>query len=89
MPPPIYQESHLRSILKGVSWRIIGTGVLVLGAWLYTGDVTLAFSFGAFEFVTKLVLYYAHERLWQLVPRGTVRRIVRPDAPKDPLNPNV
>lgn len=88
MPTPAYQESHLRSFLKGLTWRIIATGTLVAAAWWYTGDPTLAFSFGAVEFVAKLLLYYLHERAWQLIPRGTVRKVVDSNAAPDPLRAN-
>lgn len=88
MPDIIQRESRLRSFLKGLTWRIIATGTLVAAAWWYTGDTTLAFSFGAVEFVAKLVLYYLHERAWQMLPRGTVRKVVAPNTTSDSLSTN-
>jgi len=38
-----------------------------------TGEWRLAVAIGAVEPFVKIVIYYLHERLWQLVPRGTVR----------------
>jgi len=70
------RESHLRSILKGLSWRFIATGTTMIVAYLFTGEVETAAKIGGLEFFAKLGLYYGHERAWQLVPRGTIRKAV-------------
>ncbi len=69
------RESHLRSVLKGLSWRVLATTTTVAIAYFVTGMVSLALEIGAIEVVAKIVAYYAHERAWQLVPRGTIRKI--------------
>ena len=51
-----------RSLTKTVSWRIIGTIDTVLISWLITGTLALAFSIGAIELVSKMALYFFHER---------------------------
>lgn len=71
-----YRESHLRSLLKALSWRIVATTTTGIIAFFITGDVMAAITIGSIEFVAKFFIYYAHERAWQLVPRGTVRQIV-------------
>lgn len=58
------RESHLRSLLKGISWRFIATGTLITIVYLVTGNIGDALSIGAMEFVVKLFIYYAHERGW-------------------------
>lgn len=73
----LQKESHLRSILKGLTWRVIATTTIVFIAWFTTGDISMAFQIGAIEFVFKLLLYYLHERAWQLIPLGTVRKIIK------------
>ena len=70
-----YTESHLRSILKGLTWRVVATSTIIAIAYFTTGDVSLAFQIGAIEFLVKLLLYYLHERAWQLVPRGGIRKM--------------
>jgi uncharacterized membrane protein len=67
------KESHARSLVKGISWRIVGTLDTMLWAWLFTGDLKIAAKIGAFEIGSKIILYYFHERLWQLVPYGSFR----------------
>lgn len=71
------KESHLRSIIKSLSWRIIGSLTTVLIAYVILGDRTVAWSLGGTEFVSKFILYYFHERLWQLVPRGQFRKFLK------------
>lgn len=70
------KESHLRSILKGVTWRIIATTTTISIAYIITGKMDDALKIGAIEFVGKIFIYYLHERAWQLVPRGQIRSIL-------------
>ena len=65
-----YSEMPVRSILKSISWRMIGTIDTILISWLITGEVTLALSIGIIELFTKMVLYFFHERLWNSVKWG-------------------
>lgn len=63
-------ESHLRSILKGITWRFIATTDLILMVLLITclsGNCSLesALKIGFLEFFIKLIIYYIHERIWQ------------------------
>lgn len=69
-----YTESHLRSIMKGITWRVVATSTIMVIAYFTTGDISLAIQIGAIEFFVKLLLYYLHERAWQLVPRGGIRK---------------
>ena len=55
-----YSEKPVRSILKSISWRMIGTIDTILISWLITGEVTLALSIGIIELFTKMVLYFFH-----------------------------
>ena len=77
------KESHTRSILKALSWRIVATATTTLIAWIMTGQVATALSIGGIEFFAKVPVYYFHERAWQLVPRGAVRRIYGSHEPQD------
>ena len=71
IPSPIQlqqQESHTRSILKGVTWRFVASMTTITIAFLVTGEVGVAFQIGVVEFIAKIGIYYAHERLWLQVP---------------------
>jgi len=63
-------ERPFRSILKTISWRIVGTLDTVMIAWFLTGKIETALAIGSVELVTKMVLYFGHERLWNLIPYG-------------------
>jgi uncharacterized membrane protein len=63
-------EKPLRSVVKSMSWRMIGTLDTVLISWLVTGALTIAFSIGAIELITKMVLYFFHERVWNTIRWG-------------------
>lgn len=66
-------ESHLRSILKGLTWRVIASTTILIITYLTTGEMDTAITVASIEFFVKLLLYYLHERAWLLVPRGTIR----------------
>jgi uncharacterized membrane protein len=72
----IQKESHIRTLLKTVSWRIIATTTTITIAYFVFGDIRNALKVGGIEFFAKMIIYYFHERAWQLAPRGTVRKIV-------------
>ena len=63
-------EKPMRSIVKSISWRVIGTLDTILISWLVTGALTIAFSIGAIELITKMVLYFFHERVWNSINWG-------------------
>jgi uncharacterized membrane protein len=71
------RDSHLRSILKAISWRFIATMTTGIIAFLVTGRLDMAIAIGSLEFLLKIIFYYMHERAWQLVPLGTVRSMYR------------
>ena len=64
------KEAHFRSIIKSISWRIIGTLDTVAISWFITGKLDLALAIGSIEVVSKMILYYFHERIWNIVKWG-------------------
>jgi adenylylsulfate kinase len=60
-------ESRLKSLIKGISWRIIGTIDTLFVAFIITGDTIKSLSIGGIEVFTKIFLYYLHERLWSRI----------------------
>ena len=53
-----------RHILKTITWRIVGTVDTMLLGWLVTGNIKLGLAIGGFEVLTKMLLYFLHERVW-------------------------
>jgi uncharacterized membrane protein len=73
------KESVLRSLLKALSWRVVGLCSTILIAWIVFRDIKPALAIGGIEFFAKFFVYYGHERLWQMVPRGTIRKVLSHD----------
>ncbi len=63
-------ETPSRSVVKSISWRILGTLDTFLISWIVTGETSVALSIGSIELITKMVLYFFHERIWNTVKWG-------------------
>jgi len=63
-------DKHIRSITKGLSWRVIATLTTVILVFAFTGKLYLAAGVGVLEVITKLLIYYAHERTWDKIKWG-------------------
>ena len=57
-------QSRRRHLAKTITWRLIGTVDTVLIGWVVTGDPWIGIQVGGVEMVTKMILYYFHERAW-------------------------
>ena len=63
-------ESHPPSFVKAVSWRTVGSiDTFVLGLF-FSGSAKLAGAIAGTEDITKILLFYFHERAWSLVRWG-------------------
>ena len=57
-------DSHKRHLAKSISWRFFGSLDTMLLAWLISGNPLIGFKIASFEVITKIILYYLHERVW-------------------------
>src|SRR5258708_38836910 len=64
------KEAHLRSFAKAVSWRIVGSLDTFVLSFLVTGNLVWAGSIASVETLTKIVLFYLHERVWPQIRCG-------------------
>jgi len=62
-------DRPLKSLLKSISWRLVGTLDTIFISYIITGKVTAAVSIGSIEVLSKTVLYYFHERVWAHIRR--------------------
>jgi len=69
----MHKETNKRSILKGVTWRVIATSTTVIIVYIFFGRLDLAIATGLIESVLKIALYWGHERLWHKVRWGRQR----------------
>jgi len=56
--------SYKRHLMKTITWRLLGTIDTIFISWLITGDPFIGLTIGFVEIITKMVLYFLHERLW-------------------------
>lgn len=63
------KDSNAKSLLKSISWRIVGTIDTIVISYLVTGQLVMAVSIGSVEVVSKILLYYLHERVWENVTK--------------------
>jgi len=69
-------ESHYRSLVKAVSYRVLGSAATAMIAFVFTHKPMLSLGVGVADMVTKIGLYYLHERIWERIHFG------RPKAPE-------
>jgi uncharacterized membrane protein len=62
-------DKPVKSAIKAISWRIVGTVDTMIISYIITGKITVALSIGSVEVLTKTILYYFHERLWAHIHR--------------------
>jgi len=67
------EEKPYRSLVKAISWRATGTCDTILISWIITGNIKPALTIGFVELFTKILLYYAHERIWNKLAFGRVK----------------
>jgi uncharacterized membrane protein len=63
-------ETRNRSIVKAMSFRILATITTFSAIWILTGNLKFAGLVGVIDFVSKLILYYFHERAWNKIKWG-------------------
>jgi len=66
----MYKETNLRSIVKGISWRVVATTTTILIVYFFFDRLDLAIAAGMIETVLKIGLYWIHERVWHKVRWG-------------------
>ena len=71
-------DKHYRSLVKAVSWRLTGSVDTLIISFLITGKLKLAFTISGVELFTKVGLYYVHERVWDKLSFGRVKKPEKP-----------
>lgn len=70
--PLTSQENPMRSAFKALTWRTTGTLDTITISFLIIDRLELAIGIGTVEIVTKSILYFAHERVWQKITWGKI-----------------
>ncbi len=70
-------DKPVKSFIKAVSWRLVGTLDTMMISYIVTGKMTLAFTIGSVEVITKTFLYYFHERIWSHIHRIRLKGLIK------------
>jgi adenylylsulfate kinase len=70
----LHMETRTRSLAKAISWRIFATLTTILLVFAFTGNLAVSEGVGITELVSKIVIYYVHERVWNVLRFGKVQR---------------
>ena len=67
-------DSNKRHLIKTFSWRIIGTIDTIIFGWILTGNPLTGLKIGGVETISKMILYFGHEKLWYKINFGLDKR---------------
>ncbi len=63
-----------RHLAKTITWRIIASTDTLIIAWFLTGSWKTGGGIAIIEIITKMILYYFHERIWYSSNWGVIRQ---------------
>lgn len=66
-------KTYKRHIAKSITWRIVGTLDTIIISWFITGNPLTGLKIGFSEVITKMILYYFHERIWFNIKAGVTK----------------
>jgi uncharacterized membrane protein len=66
------KESKRRSLIKGLTYRILATLATFSIAFGFTGDVGASIQIGAADFIIKMTIFFINDRIWNTVTWGFV-----------------
>ena len=67
-------NAEKRHIIKTFTWRIVGTMDTIVLAWIISGSPFVGLKIGGVEVITKMLLYYLHEKIWYKFDFGLEKR---------------
>ena len=68
------KRTQLRALAKTCTWRMVASIDTFLLGWLITGDPAIGWAIAGLEVLTKMIIYYAHERVWnRMSPNAPAR----------------
>ncbi len=81
------EDYRIRSIVKTVSWRTVATLTTMVVVFAFTGKIKLSVGIGLVEAMSKIILYYFHERLWLRISWGKLKHPLADLVLKKELTP--
>ena len=80
-----YKDAHYRSILKAISFRFVATATTIAIVFILTRSLALSAIAGVADVVSKLILYYLHERVWDVIGFGKIKHPLASLKVKQPI----
>ena len=68
------KNPNKRHIIKTFSWRAVGTIDTIFFGWILTGNPLTGLKIGSAETISKMILYFGHEKLWYRINFGLDKR---------------
>ncbi len=64
------KDTIQRSLIKGITWRFLASLDTFLISYIVVGNSVIAGSIVGIEMLTKIFIYFLHERLWNVILWG-------------------
>ncbi|MFX1318370.1 MAG: DUF2061 domain-containing protein [Promethearchaeota archaeon] len=64
------EETRTRSIIKGITWRLLASLSTIIVTFILTGNIVFAGILGSLDTIIKFIEYFLHERIWSWIPWG-------------------
>jgi uncharacterized membrane protein len=69
------EETRKRSIIKGITWRILASLSTLVLSYVLTGNIVVAGAISIADMIIKFIEYFLHERVWSYIPWGYKHRM--------------
>ncbi len=68
----MFHEKHSRTIVKSITWRIVAFISSLIIIYFLTNNWNTALYHATIIHIVKTILYYIHERVWNLSNFGQI-----------------
>jgi len=69
----MFIETKRRSLVKAISWRVFATATTTIIVYFLFKRIDLAIVAGIIESISKIIIYFIHERIWEKINFGRKR----------------
>lgn len=69
-------DKRYRSLIKALSWRLTASTDTLIISFVITRKLHWALAISGVELATKIIWYYVHERLWDKIPFGRIKKLM-------------
>jgi len=64
-------DTKIRSLVKGILWRVIAIIMTLVICYMFTGNISASLGITTVGAITSFIAYYIHERIWNKIKWGT------------------